>query len=201
MSQRVPARDATGALRLVADAEDVLVSRTVKDLVTGSNIELADYGTHTLKGVSDPWQLFRHATLRTPPSTWVSCTSLAREFVSLRPLESRCMSCSSWPWHDSVTGWVCHRRLCHRWALAASCTAAIIGAQSASGCRVTVTKSLTPNTDATPPAANTWRANGMAIACSALAALNIAVNLVSKVNFVASGFGVGEGVAVATTRS
>jgi len=91
--------------------------------------------------------------------------------------------------------------ICHRCAAAASCTAAMIGSQSAPGWRVTVTKSLTPNTDATPPAANTSRANAMAIACSALVALNIAGNLVSKVNFVASGFGVDEGVAVATTRS
>jgi class 3 adenylate cyclase/pimeloyl-ACP methyl ester carboxylesterase len=42
----------------LADAEDVLVSRTVKDLVTGSDIELADHGTHTLKGVADQWQLY-----------------------------------------------------------------------------------------------------------------------------------------------
>lgn len=42
----------------LADADDVLVSRTVKDLVTGSNIELADHGTHTLKGVPDQWRLY-----------------------------------------------------------------------------------------------------------------------------------------------
>jgi class 3 adenylate cyclase len=37
---------------------EVLVSRTVRDLVAGSGIALEDRGTHTLKGLSDPWQLF-----------------------------------------------------------------------------------------------------------------------------------------------
>jgi pimeloyl-ACP methyl ester carboxylesterase len=40
-------------------AEDVLVSRTVKDLVAGSRIKFEDYGTHTLKGIPEPWQVFR----------------------------------------------------------------------------------------------------------------------------------------------
>lgn len=42
----------------LADADEILVSRTVKDLVIGSDIELADRGTHDLKGVPDPWQLY-----------------------------------------------------------------------------------------------------------------------------------------------
>jgi class 3 adenylate cyclase len=37
---------------------DVLVSRTVKDLVAGSGIQFSDRGTHTLKGISDTWQLY-----------------------------------------------------------------------------------------------------------------------------------------------
>jgi class 3 adenylate cyclase len=37
---------------------EVLVSRTVRDLVVGSDIALEDRGTHTLKGVGDQWQLF-----------------------------------------------------------------------------------------------------------------------------------------------
>jgi class 3 adenylate cyclase len=37
---------------------EVLVSRTVRDLVAGSGIHLEDRGTHALKGLSDPWQLF-----------------------------------------------------------------------------------------------------------------------------------------------
>ena len=77
-------------------------------------------------------------------------------------------------------------------------TAAMIGSQSAPGCRVTVTKSFTPNTDATPPAANTSRANGIDAALSASVALNISGSVTSSVNFVASGFGVDDGVAVAT---
>jgi class 3 adenylate cyclase len=37
---------------------EVLVSRTVKDLVAGSGLVFADRGTHQLKGVPDEWQLF-----------------------------------------------------------------------------------------------------------------------------------------------
>jgi class 3 adenylate cyclase len=42
----------------VADGGDVLVSRTVTDLVAGSGIEFADRGTYQLKGVPGDWQLF-----------------------------------------------------------------------------------------------------------------------------------------------
>ena len=42
----------------LAAADEVLVSRTVKDLVTGSGIGLAGRGTHRLKGVPDEWELF-----------------------------------------------------------------------------------------------------------------------------------------------
>jgi pimeloyl-ACP methyl ester carboxylesterase len=41
-----------------ADAGEVLVSRTIKDLVAGSGIEFVDRGTHELKGVPGEWQLF-----------------------------------------------------------------------------------------------------------------------------------------------
>jgi class 3 adenylate cyclase len=41
-----------------AGAGEVLVSRTVTDLVAGSGIEFADRGVHTLKGVPGDWQLF-----------------------------------------------------------------------------------------------------------------------------------------------
>jgi class 3 adenylate cyclase len=41
-----------------ADGGDVLVSRTVTDLVAGSGIEFADRGTYHLKGVPGDWQLF-----------------------------------------------------------------------------------------------------------------------------------------------
>jgi pimeloyl-ACP methyl ester carboxylesterase len=43
----------------IGGADDVLVSRTVKDLVAGSGIKLDDFGTHTLKGIPEQWQLFR----------------------------------------------------------------------------------------------------------------------------------------------
>ena len=48
------------AARILAEAGpgETLVSRTVRDLVTGSGIALEDRGTHALKGLDDPWQLF-----------------------------------------------------------------------------------------------------------------------------------------------
>ena len=42
----------------LATSGEILVSRTVKDLVAGSGIEFEDRGTHALKGVPDEWQLF-----------------------------------------------------------------------------------------------------------------------------------------------
>jgi class 3 adenylate cyclase/pimeloyl-ACP methyl ester carboxylesterase len=42
----------------VADAGQVLVSSTVKDLVTGSGINFAEAGVHELKGIPHSWQLF-----------------------------------------------------------------------------------------------------------------------------------------------
>ncbi len=41
-----------------ANPEEILVSRTVKDLVAGSGLMFEDRGSHTLKGVPEPWQLF-----------------------------------------------------------------------------------------------------------------------------------------------
>jgi class 3 adenylate cyclase len=37
---------------------EVLVSRTVKDLVVGSGIEFSARGVHELKGVPGEWELF-----------------------------------------------------------------------------------------------------------------------------------------------
>jgi class 3 adenylate cyclase len=42
----------------VADPGEVLVTRTVRDLVAGSGIEFDDRGVHSLKGVADPWALY-----------------------------------------------------------------------------------------------------------------------------------------------
>lgn len=48
------------AARIMGQAEpaEILVSRTVKDLVAGSDIEFEGRGTHELKGVAEPWDLF-----------------------------------------------------------------------------------------------------------------------------------------------
>jgi class 3 adenylate cyclase len=45
-------------VQAVAQPDEVIVSRTVADLVGGSGMRFADRGTHVLKGVPDPWQLF-----------------------------------------------------------------------------------------------------------------------------------------------
>jgi class 3 adenylate cyclase len=42
----------------LADAGEVVVSSTVKDLVVGSNIQFVDRGEHELKGVPDRWRLY-----------------------------------------------------------------------------------------------------------------------------------------------
>ncbi|HEV8553347.1 MAG TPA: adenylate/guanylate cyclase domain-containing protein [Casimicrobiaceae bacterium] len=49
--------------RVAASAEpgEVLVSSTVKDLVSGSGVSFADRGLHTLKGVPGEWHLFSAA--------------------------------------------------------------------------------------------------------------------------------------------
>jgi class 3 adenylate cyclase len=51
--------------RVAAEAGpgEVLVSQTVKDLVAGSGLSLEDAGERELKGVPEPWRLFR---VRTP---------------------------------------------------------------------------------------------------------------------------------------
>lgn len=48
------------AARVMGHAGDgeVLVSRTVKDLIAGSDVVLEDRGTHLLKGVEGDWELF-----------------------------------------------------------------------------------------------------------------------------------------------
>jgi pimeloyl-ACP methyl ester carboxylesterase len=49
----IPARVAT-----LAEAREVLVSSTVKDLVAGSGLTFVDRGVHALKGLPDEWRLF-----------------------------------------------------------------------------------------------------------------------------------------------
>ena len=45
-------------LAALAQPGEVLVSRTVKDLVAGSGIEFDNRGEHSLKGVPGEWQLY-----------------------------------------------------------------------------------------------------------------------------------------------
>ena len=45
-----------------AQPSQVLVTRTVVDLVAGSGIAFEDCGNHNLKGIPEPWQLFSVAT-------------------------------------------------------------------------------------------------------------------------------------------
>jgi class 3 adenylate cyclase len=42
-----------------ASASEVIISRTVKDLVAGSGIAFDDAGEHSLKGIREKWQLYK----------------------------------------------------------------------------------------------------------------------------------------------
>jgi class 3 adenylate cyclase len=59
------------AARVMGAAGDgeVLVSRTVRDLVAGSDVVLEDRGSYALKGIAGDWQLFaiRHQIREVPP--------------------------------------------------------------------------------------------------------------------------------------
>jgi class 3 adenylate cyclase len=46
---------------------EVLVSQTVKDLTAGSGLGFRDAGEHELKGVPDPWRLYRVEAEEPPP--------------------------------------------------------------------------------------------------------------------------------------
>jgi class 3 adenylate cyclase/pimeloyl-ACP methyl ester carboxylesterase len=52
----------------VAGAGEVVVSRTVRDLVVGSGIAFSDRGARQLKGVPDRWRLFAVETIQEPGS-------------------------------------------------------------------------------------------------------------------------------------
>ena len=45
----------------LAEPGQVLVSQTVKDLVAGAGIGFSDHGSHTMKGVAEPWRLYQVA--------------------------------------------------------------------------------------------------------------------------------------------
>jgi class 3 adenylate cyclase len=56
-------------VQTLAQPDEVLVSRTVADLVGGSGIPFADRGAHALKGVPNQWQLFAvHDPLGSDPT-------------------------------------------------------------------------------------------------------------------------------------
>jgi hypothetical protein len=42
----------------LADASEVLISSTVKDLISGSGLMFEDRGSHVLKGVVGEWRVF-----------------------------------------------------------------------------------------------------------------------------------------------
>ena len=42
----------------LAASGDILVSRTVRDLVVGSDLTFEDRGAHELRGVPEAWQLY-----------------------------------------------------------------------------------------------------------------------------------------------
>jgi class 3 adenylate cyclase len=48
-----------GRIGALAGPSEVLVSSTVKDLVAGSGLVFEDHGRHELKGVPEPWHLYR----------------------------------------------------------------------------------------------------------------------------------------------
>jgi class 3 adenylate cyclase len=55
----------TGArVAALAEPGEVLVSRTVKDLVAGSGLAFEERGNHTLKGIPDEWRLFAVSSSR-----------------------------------------------------------------------------------------------------------------------------------------
>jgi class 3 adenylate cyclase len=42
----------------LANSDEVLVTRTVRDLVAGSGIQFSDHGTHEFRGFSEAWQVY-----------------------------------------------------------------------------------------------------------------------------------------------
>jgi pimeloyl-ACP methyl ester carboxylesterase/class 3 adenylate cyclase len=53
----------TSRIMSTAGAGEVVISRTVKDLVAGSGIEFESIGEHSLKGMDEKWHLFKVKTI------------------------------------------------------------------------------------------------------------------------------------------
>ncbi|MFZ0141147.1 MAG: adenylate/guanylate cyclase domain-containing protein [Aeromicrobium sp.] len=79
------------AARIVAhaDAGEVLVSSTVRELVLGSGIEFVERGAYTLKGVPDEWHLY--AVTGDGRSDARSVSEVSREVAALTPGASETM--------------------------------------------------------------------------------------------------------------
>jgi len=45
-------------VQAIANGDEIVVSRTVKDLAVGSGMHFEDRGEHTLKGVPGDWRLY-----------------------------------------------------------------------------------------------------------------------------------------------
>ena len=57
-SARGIAVDLAAGVMAAAGSGEVLISRTVSDLVVGSTITVDDRGAHALKGIEGTWHLF-----------------------------------------------------------------------------------------------------------------------------------------------
>ena len=53
-----PGRFPPEGVAALAGAGEILVSRTIRDLVAGSPVRLESRGTHELKGVPGAWEIF-----------------------------------------------------------------------------------------------------------------------------------------------
>jgi class 3 adenylate cyclase len=58
LGTRTPSARAAFRLTAPAAPDEVLVSRTVKDLVAGSGFRFQDHGVHGLRGAPGEWRLF-----------------------------------------------------------------------------------------------------------------------------------------------
>ena len=66
---RFNGRDAAGRIAVHAEANEILVSGPVKELVAGSVFEFTDRARHKLKGLPHGWPLYARALMRrTRPS-------------------------------------------------------------------------------------------------------------------------------------
>ena len=77
----------------LAEAGEVLVSSTVKDLVNGSGIVFKDRGTHILKGVPGEWRLFalsgQHDPIENLPATHKPVQDPLIDRITSRPRVAR----------------------------------------------------------------------------------------------------------------